>query len=293
MSKVDYYPKVLHISDIEKRLKKNPEPDEIKEIRERLTSTFSNLRFEEEAHKYFVNDNGTEVELKSVSATIHQFEPVVDWDSIAQKKAEKEGIPLEVLKKSWTVNSRISTSNGSLTHLYGESLMLFCMGEFDKAMEMTPLHFEDGYLIPYGPKEMAISKYWYDLMQIDCIYPIIPELRMYYTDTKQKFAGTADILLGIKQKDGIRLLVHDYKSNHTLQNSYNRKFGRMLEYPFGDLYNEPQSLYTLQSACYGLPLQKLGYEVVDRRLIHVLDTGEYDKVKLPDYTNRMIEALNM
>ena len=45
---------MLHTSDIEKRLKNCPEPDEVKEMREKIISAFSNLEFFEGDRKSVV-----------------------------------------------------------------------------------------------------------------------------------------------------------------------------------------------------------------------------------------------
>ena len=82
---------MLNIKDVRKRLKDNPEPKEVKEIRDKILSSFDKLEFIEEGHKYFLhNDDGTTTELKSVSETIHQFVPFVDWEEKAQNCALKE-----------------------------------------------------------------------------------------------------------------------------------------------------------------------------------------------------------
>ena len=67
--------------------------------------------------------------------------------------------------------------------------------------------------------------------------------------------------------------------------------GGMALYPFNDLYDESYSYYILQLSAYSLCLQQLGYEIVDRRLIWLKDDGTYEKIKLPDYTKRLREAI--
>ena len=81
---------MLHIDDVNERLDANPEPKEVKEIRENIIKSFSKLEFVEEGHKYYVhNDDGTLTTLPSVSHVCHQFEPQVDWDVICENKAKK------------------------------------------------------------------------------------------------------------------------------------------------------------------------------------------------------------
>lgn len=67
--------------------------------------------------------------------------------------------------------------------------------------------------------------------------------------------------------------------------------GGMALEPFTDLYDESYSFYILQLSAYSLCLQQLGYEIVDRRLIWLKDDGTYEKIKLPDYTVRLRNAI--
>ena len=65
---------MLHISDIQSRLKNNTEPKEVAEIREHILSSFSNLEFIEEGHKYYIhNEDGTIDTPISVSGLINIF----------------------------------------------------------------------------------------------------------------------------------------------------------------------------------------------------------------------------
>ena len=80
---------MLHTSDIEKRLKNCPEPDEVKEMREKIISAFSNLEFFEGPHKYILHGkDGKDTELPSVSNRVQKDEPHVEWDAIRINKAK-------------------------------------------------------------------------------------------------------------------------------------------------------------------------------------------------------------
>ena len=101
---------MLHISDIEEKLKKNPEPLFVKKVRENIKQSFSRLEFVEDGHKYYVhNEDGSTIELPSVSHICHKFQPEVDWDLIAKNKAKKLGISTEALQRQWKENNIKST----------------------------------------------------------------------------------------------------------------------------------------------------------------------------------------
>jgi hypothetical protein len=290
---------MLHITDIEKRLKDNPEPDFVKEVRHNIIQSFSRLQFVEQGHKYYVhNDDGTQTELPSVSYVCHQFEEEADWDAIAANKAKKEGVPVEELKRKWRETNLKSTSNGTRTHLFGESYMYFFRGKTDlipSAIKET--QYEDGFLIPYGKKEEAIASFYEDAYSVKNFYPVMAEAQIYTgvngsLNLKQNYSGTFDMLFAYQMRGKWKLAIFDWKTNKDLENSYNRQFGRSLLDPFGYLVEEPRSLYTLQLSAYQLGIQQLGYEVVDRKIVWLKDDATYEKIQTEDLTKDLIKALS-
>ena len=290
--------KMLHIDDVNKRLDVNPEPKEVKEIRENIIKSFSKLEFVEEGHKYYVhNDDGTLTTLPSVSHVCHQFEPQVDWDVICENKAKKLNIPTETLKREWKENNIKSTNNGTKTHLYGENMMKFVMGNFDEIDDLLKPQFEDGFFIPYGKKEEAISSFYEDIIKIDNFYPVMAEAKLYTgindtTNFKQNYSGTFDMLFAFKSKDGsYKLSILDFKTNKTLYNDFNQMKGNCLLHPFDDMIDESKSIYSLQLSLYQIGLEQLGYEIADRKLIWLKDDGTYEKVAVPNLTEKLRNVL--
>lgn len=288
---------MLSIKEVQERLKRNPEPKEVKEIRENIVNTFSKLEFIEKTHQYFLpQEDGSKIELKSVSNTCHQFIPYTDWDMVAQKSALKYGVNVEDLKRTWFENNHLATNSGTGVHLYGEMCMHFAMGNVDKICDIIKPQYEDGYLFPHSQKEMAVLKYWEDLNKIDEIYPVMPETRVYMgVNDKFKlnnpFAGTFDILLAIKYKGEWKLILHDYKTNANIYKPYNQENNICLNAPFDNMINEDKSVYTLQLSCYELALRQIGYDVIDRKLIWVKDDGTYEKVALPSVSDKLASIL--
>ena len=279
---------MLNIEDVYERIERNPEPKEIEEIRKHILSSFKELDFIEDGHKYFLNkDDGTKIEMNSVSSVCHRFEPLVDWDTIRDRKAKKLGISSEELKRQWREKNITSTSNGTLTHLFAESYMYFFMGQVDKIPSIIKdMQYEDGFLIPYGEKQMAVAKYYEDLNKVDNMWAVMPETKVYIESGNNPFgmnlnvSGTFDALS-----------VRDWKTNASLLNSYNMSMGNTLLYPFdsGEFINQPKSMYTIQLSLYQLGLQQLGYEIGDRKLLWLTDSGEYFKIDVQDVTNILID----
>lgn len=287
---------MINIRDIENRYKRNPEPQEVKDIRELITNTFNKLEFVEEGHHYYLpQEDGSKMELQSVSHFCHQFEPKDDWDAITMRYALKHGRTFDDVKEEWHINNITSTTRGTKTHYFGEMMMNLFLGKVDLVKECMPMSWEDGYLIPYCPKEEAIVKYYEDILNIDEIYPIMPETKVY-TNVNSRYdfnigiAGTFDILLACRVGNKIKVLIHDFKTNCDLYNSYNQNFGKTLLAPFDDYVVEPKSIYTLQLSTYQTMLSQLeDLDIVDRRLIWLKDNGTYEKIGVDDVSDRIIK----
>lgn len=284
---------MINIKDVSKKRKAVPEPVEVDIYRRLINDQFKGLVFEEGPHKYYLkDDNGKTMEMMSVSHFTHGFVKEDDWDEIAARYAVKHDMEVDDVKKMWHENNITSTSRGSITHFYGEMLMNLLIGNEDVVKENMKMQYQDGYLIPYCAKEEAIMKYYTDILNNDNVFPIMPETKVHtYVGEGKSFrqgvAGTFDIALAMRTKGKIGVCIHDFKTNKDLYNDFSRTKGKMLLPPFDDFFEEPFSLYTLQLSMYQLMLERLGIEVIDRRLIWLKDDGTYEKIK----TENMVERL--
>lgn len=293
---------MLHISDIEKRLAMFPEPDEVREMREALIRQTEGLEFVEDGHKYYLHRNGRTKEMTSVTTMCHVFEPEVDWEAILTNKAKRLQIDKEDLRRTWKENNITSTSNGTLTHLFGEAYMHFFMGNIDLMPDVIrSMQYEDGFLIPYGPKQVAIAKYYEDMYRVGNFYPIAPEIRICIDSDdnpfgiKRDISGTVDAPFAYQTNNGEwRVSIRDWKTNKALEDDWNRKHWNTLLSPFDsyDFINEPKSIYTLQLSLYQLGFEQLGYKVSDRKLLWLKEDGEYEKIDTPDVSEMLIEAFS-
>lgn len=289
---------MINIKEINEKLARLPEPPEVTAIRENILNTFSKLEFVEVGHQYFLpRENGEKEELISVSKLCQQFEQEDDWDVIATRYALKHNMEKETVQRMWHENNIRATNNGTSTHLYGEMWMHFAMGKTDFDPVIKP-QYEDGYLIPYGPKERAVEAFWQDLFSVDEIYPVLAETRVYTginnnaLGLKQNYAGTFDMLFAIKHQGKWKLLIYDYKTNGSLTSPFKQENDIMMKAPFNYMVDESKSHYTLQLSAYQLALEQLGYEVIDRKLIWVKDDETYEKISLPDVTKELRKVLS-
>lgn len=295
---------MLNIEDIKKRLKKYPEPNEVGEIRNQIKERFKNLEFIEDGHKYYLTyPDGRVKEMQSVSSVCHMFEPEVDWEGILERKAAHVGIDKEIIRREWKENNITSTSNGTLTHLFAEAYMHFFMGNIDLMPDVIrKMQYEDGFLIPYGSKQMAVAKYYEDMYDIGNFYPIMPEAQIYIDSENNPYgikydvAGTFDALFAFVGSDNnIKLSIRDWKTNKSLFKPYNESNNITLNYPFDDFIEEPKSAYTIQLSMYQLGLEPLGYQISDRKLLWLTeaDNGTYCKIDVPDITERLKKELSV
>lgn len=284
---------MLNITDVRKRLKENPEPDEVGEIRNKIVSAFNKLEFVEEGHKYFLhNDDGSKTQLKSVSETIHQFVPDVDWDEKAHGCALKEGVDVSVIKRRWEENNVRATNNGTSTHLFGEMYHWFVTDNLGWICPIIRPQYEKGYLIPYGEKQVACQQYNEDLFNVHDMYPLMVETQVY----TKVYAGTFDKLIYYKHptddsKSG--LILADYKTNASLMSDYNRKNCNMMLQPFDDYIDEALSHYICQLSAYQIPLEDLGLKILARRIIWLKPDGTYEQISVPDVTDRLREVFDL
>ena len=292
---------LIHKSDIEKRLEENPEPIEVTKMREHILSSFANLEFIEEGHIYNLhNADGTVVEkIPSASTIIARYEPESDWDEIALRYALKYDSTKEQVQRMWHENNIKATNNGSLIHRYAENLQKLITNANTEELDIIiKPQYEDGYLIPYGPKQEAVHSYWNELFQIGEIYPLLPECKMYMPlsnkyGIKEIFCGTGDTTLAYKFKGKWCIILTDYKTNRSLINDFNRDKNIKMLPPFDNMIDEALSHYTLQLSLYSLMLENLGYDVIDRRIIWLKDNGEYEKIKLPYIKEQIIQAFDI
>ena len=289
---------MLNITDIQEKLKVEPEPQFVTDVRNNIIQAFSRLEFVEEGHKYFVHqDNGELITLPSVSHVCHQFQPEVDWDEIATRKAQKEGILKADLQRQWKENNIRSTSNGTITHEFGEAYMYFLQGKPELMPEaVRKRQYEDGFLIPYGKKEEAVARFYEDIFNTPNFYPVMPEAKIYTgieggLNLAQNYSGTFDMLFACQIKGQWKLALLDFKTNATLENTFNQAKGNTLLFPFTYMIDEAKSLYTIQLSLYQLGLEQLGYQIADRKLIWLKEDGLYEKISVADVTQDLMDVL--
>ena len=269
------------------------EPKIVTEIRNKILNEFKDLEFIEDGHKYFLNG----VQLPSVSEITHKFcQYPFDSKEQAITYAERHGETPQHWMDEWEFKKLRATISGTLTHEYGESLGWLRNNHPEFITESCKNKYikDKNWLIPTRPKEEAVLKFYNELNPN--LHFVLAETKVYtgknleLTNLKQNYCGTFDLLMYYDNpinKDKSGLVIMDYKTNKELTNDYNRENWRFLLPPFGELYDESLSYYTLQLSCYQIPLEDIGLKIIGRRIIWLKDNCDYELIPIQDVTKRL------
>lgn len=272
------------------------EPEEVTEIRQKILDSFKDLVFIEDGHKYFLNGKP----IPSVTTITHRFKEEFDENEAAEKYALKHGETTEHWLKKWNYSSVKATTKGTLVHSFGESLGWLKNGHPELITdECRHVYIEDkGWLIPTRPQEESIIQFYEDLP--DNFHFVLAETKVYtglnkeLTNLNEDYCGTFDLLFYYKHplddsKSG--LIIMDFKTNASLEKEYSRAKGKMMFPPFEDLYDESLGSYVLQLSAYQIPLEDIGLKVIGRRIIWLKSDGTYEKISVPNVTDKLRNVL--
>lgn len=266
------------------------------EIREKILTSFNDLVFIDEGHRYFVGDR----ELLSVSVVTHHFKKEFDSIKESQKTFERNWdnpkskyyrMTADEILKSWKEKSENACAHGTEVHEFGESCFYYMSGQYDKILpNFKDRLTEDGGFKAIEEKEKAVVKFYQNIPR--CFIPILAETKVYEKDLG--YAGTFDILfyydanLDGKNEDKSGLVIMDWKTNEDLFKNFSQE--KLLQ-PFTNLLDMPLSLYKLQLSLYQICLENIGFKIVGRRILWLKPNGNYDKLNLEKFTKTLRNAL--
>lgn len=276
------------------------EPREAREARELILREYGDIEFQEEGHIYTLHGQVIET---TISGLGHRFESrPFDTELQAARYAERHGETPEYWKAKWAANSLRATTVGTKTHEYGESLAYVLNGlPEDMILESARSQYDPVKkdIIPSHKKEEAAA---YFLKRLpESYHLVLNEARVYSgknpdpaKNIKELICGTFDMLYyddgaGNPAKAGFVLL--DYKTNSSLTNDFNRKYGTCLLHPFDDIYEENLGMYTIQLSAYQMLLEDIGIKLKSRILVWLKDDGTCQLVAVPDVSDRLRKIL--
>ena len=281
--------------------------DQVQTVRAKINQTFGHMGLDEVTHTYHSSkDPGKKY--VSVTKLIEKFVPEKDWQMIAEQFAIKNKRDVQDVQDEWSVTGIKARALGTRTHLFGEAVCTAILSYMDgksddevmaimEDMLGRQVDITDGgekCLVPVSVNEEKVSNFWIDI--VDCqkvsLVPVAAELKIE-NDNLGGYAGCIDLLMWSAESN--KIVVMDYKTNGSLENSFARKGNERLLSPFSELINEALSEYTLQLAYYARALVDGGAitkdDIDDFVLIHVNSIGGKYKSK-PEYNLVRVDSLN-
>jgi ATP-dependent exoDNAse (exonuclease V) beta subunit len=223
-----------------------------------IKNCFSSLKFNEELHKYYVNDEPLK---ESVSSKIKQFVEYVDFKAIANKKDEEQGLDKNTTSDNWKTKANNACDFGTIVHKFGEDYIL------------------NKTLVPQNKRQEQL-KIFIDSLPKHLI-PVITELQMYHKEFL--YGGTCDLLLYNLKTDNFVLV--DYKTNESLTKNFK---GKKLLAPFNNLLENNLNKYQIQLAYYKLLFEQTGFTVENSYIVWLQD-DTYERIKVEDYSKEIAE----
>lgn len=228
-------------------------------IKELLTSSFNDLKFEPIEHKYTLEDQN----MIPVSNVVETFAEEFS-DQISINYANRCNLNLDEVRESWKQAGDIACNFGHSVHSFGEE------------------YYSNKNLQPSNNHEKALVKFWNDLP--NNIIPIACETKVY--SKLYNYAGTFDLLLHDNLIGGS--IIVDYKTNKDLFKNYN---GKLMLSPFEFLLDTPYNHYQLQLSLYQIPLEEIGINVIERWVIWLKKDGSYNVIKTYNYSEYLKQHL--
>lgn len=256
--------------------------EDLNTLRKTILNASSQIKFEEEEHRYFYKGE----ECMPVSHVVDLFIPETDFDLVAQNYIKKNNIlePWQRVRQKWLLKGTCSTTNGTFVHQYGEDLNTICNYENGMIPTDLPLKkwcLQNEYYIPIHPKSIAIYKY-FEYCLANKEIPFLAEIKLVLDE--HKISGTFDQLVySIKEKG---LIMRDYKTNESLT----KDFKKPMKSPF-QLYNdEALSHYIIQQNLYSCMLNELGIKVKRKELVWLIDE-KFELIQLPNIEDQVLKAI--
>lgn len=252
--------------------------EDLNSIKEKILNASSEIKFNEEEHRYFYNGE----ECMPVSHVVDLFVPETDFDLVAQNYVKKNNIkePWQRVRQKWFLKGTYSTTNGTFVHQYGEDLLNICNGEENPVLKQHCL--VNGYYIPIHPKQVAIYKY-FEYCLANKEIPFLAEIKLILSE--HKISGTFDKLVYSLKDKGLK--IRDYKTNSELT----KAFKKPMKSPFVMYNDEALSHYIIQQNLYSLMLRELGIYTKGKELVWVKDNEQFELIKLPDIEDQVLKAI--
>jgi len=212
------------------------------EIPDKLFTTFNDVTYHDEPHKYYVDGN----ELISVTTILHRYQEEFQEDYWSDYKADEYKLSQREVLRAWEFINKKGTIKGSAIHDYAENLFLNKVFPYPEQLIFEEFGF-DPVLPEYMITKKHVDNFYNDVK--GKLIPIRTEMIVY--DQESLIGGMLDILFyNVKLK---QFQIWDWKTN--------KKFDKeMKSRHFHDklftLEDSDLEIYSLQLAMYKLIIEK-------------------------------------
>lgn len=210
----------------------------LQELRQALHPGGKLLEFHPGPHRYLLEGE----ELTSVTRMIHRWFPEFDAETIARRKAEREGIQFDALLAEWARKRDEAAAFGTKAHLMAEKIV----AEKNSAAA--------DHLAETAREKSYLSAIKEALTRIALGYDVV-ETEMIVFSPGKKVAGTIDLLL--RNRTTGEYVVADWKTNKEMKyKGYGDEKGSG---PCANLVHCNFNHYSLQISAYGHLLASESY----------------------------------
>jgi hypothetical protein len=219
-----------------------------------LFTNFNEIKFHDDIHKYYLNDEN----LISVTTVLHKYQEEFDakyWSDIKTKELNMTQNEVLAYWKALNVKSQVK---GSAVHNYAELLFNNKIYKYDNNVVLEKLGAENIEMLNRTGQKMIDEEYKIVKSYVDNFYkdsfgkliPIKTEFIMY--DLAWRVAGMLDILFWNVKKKCFQ--IWDYKTNKEL--NMTSKYRQKLKSIFRDMDDCEYSIYCLQLSFYKRILER-------------------------------------
>lgn len=241
----------------------------------RLFDSFNEIKFEDDTHSYFINDE----KYTSVTTLIHSYTSEFDEDHWAPIKATEYGVNTDMVKYAWTFLNELSTYKGSALHNFIENYYYNKLYSYPSNNIVSNFGYDPIYN-DYTLIKNQFIKFYND--SFNKLISIKPEYIVY--DKEYKVSGMVDMLFFNRKSNNLE--IWDWKTNKKLEkvNNYQKMKGI-----FSNLDDCEFNVYSIQLNTYKYIIEKnTGVKLGDCYIVWFFSGNKnYQILKIPNLQDKI------
>lgn len=234
---------------------------------ETMTTNFDTIKFNSQFHTYTYQGR----RLTNVSKLLEEVTEPFDKAGVAQRVADKQGVPVEAILEEWESSRQTSIDKGHRVHQHIE--FVINGGDINDPILAMNTPF---------PEIEAFNKFWQKGNE---------SLQLYRTewvigDSELGIAGTADAVMFHRVNQ--QYMLFDWKTGKLdTENPYQKMKGVFTGYDDCKL-----NRYSLQTSIYRLMIERnTDLKIAGAYIVHLSETGDFFAYKAKDLVGLAIQWL--